>query len=139
MYNQAYEIAAATNSIIIIVTSTYILIITDNYLAVFIILSGAMSFLTRAYRIKCKEYVMNHPIVYMDIGAAILVFLTYIYDPIIICIYYPILFAFGLMIIAAIMSWKIFTIDLVEESFIFQLTGHIIISCSLISAIIYCI
>ena len=35
-------------------------------------------------------------------------------------------------VIAAIMSWNIFPFNLVQESFFFQLLGHIIISISLL-------
>ena len=139
MYNQTYEICAAINSVVIIVTSTYIFIITENYNTIFIILSGTMSYITRLYRIIHQEYVMNHPIVYLDIISAIIVFVTYIYDPYIECIYYYVLCAFGLMIIAAIMSWDIFSINLVQESFYLQFLGHIIISISLTIASITCI
>ena len=133
MYIQEYEISATITSTIIVVSSSYILIITNDYRIIFIILSGSLSCLTRLYRIALQEYIMDHPLVYMDIVFAILAFTTYIYNPYILSLYYEILFAFILMIIAAIMSWDIFPYNLVPESFFFQLTGHIIISISLLN------
>ena len=132
MYNQYYEVSCTITSIIIIISSTYILIITSKYMVIFIILSGIASCLTRLYRIKWKEYIMDDPIVYVDILFAIMAFCTYIIEPFTVTVYYPIIAAFILMIIAAIMSWNIFPFKLVEESFVFQLLGHIIISISLI-------
>ena len=99
---------------------------------IFIIISGFLSCLTRLYRIRWKEYIMDHPLVYIDILFAILAFITYLVVPCIPSLYYPIVWAFVLMIIAAIMSWNIFSINLVQESFFFQLLGHIIISISLL-------
>jgi hypothetical protein len=136
MYCQIYEISAIYTSSIIVATSLYIIIINQINMAIFLLLSGFFSCITRLYRIRWKEYIMDHPIVYLDIFFAILAFITYIYDPYLPEIYYPIVFAFGLMIIAAIMSWPIFNISLVRQSFILQLLGHIIISGSLLYYVI---
>jgi hypothetical protein len=136
MYIESYEIATTVTSAIIMSTSIYILYCDHNYMIIFIILSGFLSCLTRLYRIKQKEYIMDHPLVYMDIIFAILAFITYLWAPSVPSLYYPILWAFILMIIAAIMSWNIFSINLVKESFFFQLLGHIIISVSLLYYII---
>ena len=132
MYIESYEISAAVTSIIIMDTSIYILYREHNYMIIFIIISGFLSCLTRLYRIRWKEYIMDHPLVYMDIIFAILAFITYLTMPCIPSLYYPIIWAFILMIIAAIMSWDIFSINLVAESFTLQLLGHIIICISLL-------
>jgi len=137
MYIEIYEGAAALTSSIITTTSTYIFVVTNNYYVIFIIVSGTTSFATRLYRIDQQEYVMDHPLVYADIGFAIAAGISYICEPFTMTIYYPLVFAFGLMIIAAIMSWDIFPFKLIKESFIFQLTGHIIISSSLLYYTIY--
>ena len=137
MYNQKYEITCCITSSIIIITSTYILIKTDNFIIVFIILAGTTSFFTRIYRIIKKEYVMDHPLVYTDITFAILAFGSFIFYPFDTRVYYPVLYSFFLMIIAAIMSWNIFPVHLVEESFYFQSAGHIMISFSLLYYIIF--
>ena len=131
MYNETYEIACLITSEIITITSISIIIIDKNFLIIFITLAGITSFLTRLYRIIKEEYIIDHPLVYMDIFFAILAFGTFIYDPFDIEIYYPVMFAFFLMIIAAVMSWKIFPFNLVQESFYLQFTGHFIISYSL--------
>ena len=132
MYIESYEISAAITSIIIMGTSIYILYREHNYMIIFIIISGFLSCLTRLYRIRWKEYIMDHPLVYLDILFAILAFITYLAIPCIPSLYYPIIWAFILMIIAAIMSWNIFSINLVAESFTLQLLGHIIICISLL-------
>ena len=132
MYVQKYEIACSITSSIIVITSTYIMIITKNYIIIFITLAGLTSLLTRLYRIKKKAYVMNHWLVYSDIFFSILAFSSFLYKPFEVTIYYNVIISFILMIIAAIMSWNIFPINLVEESFYFQFTGHAIISVSLI-------
>jgi hypothetical protein len=132
MYIESYEISAAITSTIIMGASLYILYRDHNYMIIFIIISGFLSCLTRLYRIRWKEYIMDHPLVYIDILFAILAFITYLVVPCIPSLYYPIVWAFVLMIIAAIMSWNIFSINLVQESFFFQLLGHIIISISLL-------
>ena len=139
MYNKNYEILCSITSSIIIITSSYILIKTDKNIIIFITLAGATSLVTRVYRIVQKEYIMNHPLVYMDIFFSILAFGTFIYDPVDLNIYNPIIFAFFLMIIAAIMSWNIFPFYLIQESFYFQLTGHIIITFSLLYYIVFLI
>jgi hypothetical protein len=132
MYIESYEISAAVTSAIIMGTSIYILYREHNYMIIFIIISGFLSCLTRLYRIRWKEYIMDHPLVYLDILFAILAFITYLAIPCIPSLYYPIIWAFILMIIAAIMSWNIFSINLVAESFTLQLLGHIIICISLL-------
>jgi hypothetical protein len=132
MYIESYEISAAVTSAIIMGTSIYILYRDHNFMIIFIIISGFLSCLTRLYRIRWKEYIMDHPLVYMDILFAILAFITYLAMPCIPSLYYPIIWAFILMIIAAIMSWNIFSINLVQESFFLQLLGHIIICISLL-------
>ena len=79
MYIQDYEISATITSCVIVVSSSYILIITNDYRIIFIILSGSLSCLTRLYRIALQEYVMDHPLVYMDILFAIFSFLLPIF------------------------------------------------------------
>ncbi len=133
MYIEKYEASAAFTSSIIATTATYIFAVTNNYYVIFIIVSGTTSFATRFYRIYQQEYVMDHPLVYADIGFAITACLSYLYNPFTRTIYTPLVLAFCLMIIAAIMSWDIFPFKLVKESFVFQLSGHIIISISLLS------
>lgn len=137
MYIELYEQSAALTSFVITTTSYYIFTINNNYYVLFIVTAGATSLVTRLYRIQKKEYIMNHPIVYADIGCAILACGSYIYDPFTLIIYYPLVFAFVLMVVAAIMSWNLFYVNLVQESFIFQLSGHIIISSSLLYYTIY--
>ena len=139
MYIEIYEASAAMTSYIIATTSTYIFIITNDYYVILIIISGAISFATRLYRIDQQEYIMDHPLVYADIGFAITACISYLYMPFTLTIYYPLAIAFSLMIIAAIMSWNIFPFKLVKESFIFQMSGHIIISSSLLYYIIFVI
>ena len=137
MYNEIYEILCLITSLIIIVTSICIIIIDERHILIFVTLSGIISFLTRLYRIIKKEYITDHPLVYTDIFFAILAFGSFIYDPLDIHIYYLIIFAFFLMIIAAIMSWNIFQFNLVQESFYLQLTGHILISYSLLYYVLF--
>jgi hypothetical protein len=132
MYNESYEKSAALTSLIITTTSYYIFTINKNCYVIFIISAGATSLVTRLYRIYKKEYIMDHPLVYTDITIASLACISYIYNPFTLIIYYPLVIAFGLMVIAAIMSWNLFYVNLVQESFIFQLSGHIIISSSLV-------
>ena len=131
MYNEKYEILCCVTSYIITTTSIIIFINTENVIIIFIIISGTISLLTRLYRLYKEEYVMNHPLVYADIIFAIIAFCTFIVYPFDQIIYYPIVISFSLMIIAAIMSWNIFPIHLIKESFYFQSTGHIIISFTL--------
>jgi hypothetical protein len=137
MYNKSYEVSASITSLIIFFSSSYILAKSHNYLLLFIILSAFFSFLTRAYRIWCREYIMLHPLVYLDIIFAITAFITYLIFPCIPSLYYAIIWAFFFMIIAALMSWGIFSVNLVEESFIFQLLGHLIIAFSLLYYIFF--
>ena len=79
---------------------------------------------------------MKHPLVYADIICAILAFGSFIIFPFDTTVYYPVIGSFILMIVAAIMSWNIFPIHLIKESFYLQSTGHIIISGSLIYSIV---
>ena len=137
MYVEKYELLCCITSWTIATTSTYILIITDNNMIIFIIIAGATSYFTRLYRIIKEEYVMNHPLVYADIIFANLAFVSFIFYPFDTRIYYPVMGSFVLMIIAAIMSWNIFPINLVKESFYFQSTGHIIISSTLCYFILF--
>jgi len=137
MYVELYEETAAFTSFIIATTSTYIFVVTNNYYVIFIIVSGTTSLATRLYRIDQQEYIMDHPLVYADIGFAIAACISYIGKPFTMTIYFPLVSAFCLMIIAAIMSWNIFPIKLVKESFVFQMLGHIIISSSLLYYTIY--
>ena len=127
MYIKKYEILCCITSYIITTTSTYILILTDKYIIIFIIVAGITSFFTRLYRIMKEEYVMNHPLVHADIFFAILAFASFIFFPFDSLIYYPAIGSFILMIVAAIMSWNIFPVNLVKKSFYFQSIGHIII------------
>jgi hypothetical protein len=137
MYVEKYEILCFTTSWIIAATSTYILIITNNNMIIFIILAGTTSYFTRLYRIIEQEYVMNHPLVYADIFSAILAFVSFILYPFDRRVYYQVIGSFILMIIAAIMSWDIFPVNLVKESFYFQSAGHIIISSTLCYLVIF--
>ena len=73
---------------------------------------------------------MDSIIVYLDIIFAILAFIIYLIYPF--GCYEIILSAFCLMIIAAIMSWNIFNINLIVESFILQMIGHLLVAFSLI-------
>jgi len=131
MYNEKYEILCSITSGIIIITSTGIFIWTENYIIFFIIAAGTTSLCTRLYRIAKKEYIMNHPLVYADIACAIAAFSSFIIKPFDMRIYYPVICSFILMIIAAIMSWNIFPVHLVKESFYFQTAGHLGISSTL--------
>ena len=137
MYIANYEILCCITSLIIATTSTYILIITNKYIIIFIILAGTTSYFTRLYRIIKQEYVMDHPLVYADIFFAILAFGSFIFYPFDSRVYYPVIDSFILMIIAAIMSWDIFPVNLVEESFYFQSAGHIVISFTLCYLILF--
>ena len=137
MFNKQYEISCLITSFIITASSLCIVIVEEKQLIIFVTLSGFTSFLTRFYRILKEEYIMDHPIVYTDILFAIIAFSTFIYEPLDIHINYLIIFAFVLMIIAAIMSWSIFPVNLVQESFYFQLSGHILISYSLLYYVLF--
>ena len=137
MYIEKYKILCCTTSWIIAVTSTYIYIITNNIMIIFIILAGTTSYFTRLYRIIEQEYVMNHPLVYADIFCAIIAFGSFLFYPFDSRVYYPVIGSFILMTIAAIMSWKIFPVNLVKESFYFQSAGHIIISSTLCYLVLF--
>ena len=104
---------------------------------IFIILAGTTSYFTRLYRIIEQKYVMNHPLVYADIFCAILAFVSFIFYPFDLRVYYPVIGSFILMIMAAIMSWDIFPVNLVKESFYLQSAGHIIISFILCYLVIF--
>ena len=132
MFNKQYEISCLITSFIITASSLCIVIVDDKPLVILVTLSGFTSLLTRFYRIYKEEYIMDHPIVYLDILLAIIAFSVFIYDPLDIYVNYLIIFSFILMITAAIMSWNIFPFGLIELSFYFQLAGHIIISYSLL-------
>ena len=136
MYNFYYESACALTSTIIFFTSTYLTIVTHNYIIIFISISGLLSLLTRLYRIYHEEYIMNHLLVHLDIVFAILAFITFLIAPFSNNIYEMVLFAFILMIIAAFLSWDIFSMNLVTESFILQLTGHCIIAYELLKLVL---
>ena len=105
MYIAYYEKFCMGTSLIIILSSSYLVVKTKNVWIVFITLAGIVSFLTRLLRVRKKEYIMDHPLVKADIGFAIVAMVTYIYQPFDNDIYWYIMTAFGLMIIAAVMSW----------------------------------
>ena len=83
---------------------------------------------------------MDHLLVYLDIIFAIIAFITFLIAPFNTDIYEMILFAFILMIIAALLSWDIFSVNLgltlVPESFILQFTGHAIIAYELLTLVL---
>ena len=137
MYIKKYEILCTLTSGIIVITSTYILIETEKYIIICIIFSGVTSCATRLYRIYKEEYVMDHPIVYTGVTLAMVAFSSFILAPFDSRIYYPVIYSFCLMIVAAIMSWDIFPLHLIEESFYFQSAGHVLISFTLIYYIAY--
>ena len=130
MYVFIYEFAASITSLIIFVVPIYIFILKNTISILLISLSGLLSLITRLYRIYKKEYVMDSIIVYLDIIFAILAFIIYLIYPF--GCYEIVLSAFCLMIIAAIMSWNIFNINLIVESFILQMIGHLLVAFSLI-------
>ena len=134
MYVGYYEKACMGTSLIITFSSTYLLIVTKNLWLSFIVLAGFVSFLTRLLRVRKQEYIMDHPLVKLDIICAIMAMVSYIYKPFNTEIYWTTLYAFGLMIVAAMMSWpKIW----VEESFPLQFSGHLIIACNLLFVTFY--
>ena len=133
MYIAIYEKSCMGTSLIITISSFYLVWKTKNLWVIFITLSGFISFLTRLFRVKKRDYIMDHPLVKADIGFAVVAMGTYIYKPFDNDIYYNIMIAFGLMIIAALMSWPQIWI---VESFPLQFLGHIIIAYNLCLCII---
>ena len=131
-YCQTYEISCAITSLVIMFASL-LLFLRDFDLELFLMFAtGFTSFCTRAMRFCKKQYIMNHPLVYADICTATLTFLVYFYHPILLRIYYYVFISFCLVIVAAILSWNVFHISLVRESFILQFAAHLLISLSLI-------
>lgn len=133
MYIAIYEKSCMGTSLIITISSFYLVWQTKNLGVIFITLSGFISFLTRLFRVKKRAYIMNHPLVRADIGFAILAMVIFIYKPFDNDIYWDIMTAFGLMVIAAIMSWPQIW---VVESFPLQFLGHFIIAYNLCLCII---
>lgn len=132
MYIDIYEKTCSITSLIIFINSIILSYNLNNLYYIIVSLSGLISFFTRLYRIKLQYYIMNHPLVYLDILFGISSYIVFFNFPLNVSIDYIIIFSFYLMILAAIMSWEIFNINFVIESFYFQLVGHLLISYSLI-------